>query len=614
MRSWLAKRTRGEHSDVEMPAQRAGFRKTARSTHGVNGAVRGCRIEFGRRLTVAAAILLALPVVCQAASTAAISGVVRDTEGVAQMGAMVQVLSGANSVATAFTDLYGRYRIANLVAGNYEVRASAALFVPAMRGNLRLANGTRATVNLTLSMLSDPAAWIPAERRRPDEPSDDWGWTMRATESRPILRMEDNGNLVLVSSSVTDRPHGAPVEAREALTAGDGQFGGGGGHSTITLNRMLDDNSSMVLRSDLGTPVSSDVRGPVMQVDAGYEHRGILGGASRLVVAYESHPELMNSNGAFGMQAVRISSAEQMRLGDTVELEAGGTMVAVRTTANAIATQPFMRISVHPNEIWTVAYRFATSRDVQGFDNLDTVDAGVPLAARVAGRMQLEGGLHQEIAVSRKAGHGILRAAIYRDDISRPVIAGAGVMTSGDQRIHSAGNTVVADTVTDGFEFLGPGYDSEGITALLSEPLTSAIWAAVQVQQGSALITNDELARSLAEEFAAMHAVKTEAITAALNGRVVRAGTKLQASYRWQPRHLLTPVAAYEGSSDSPYLSFYVRQSMRVGGLLPPGLEATVEVTNLLAQGYQPFLSEDGRTLYLAQAPRSLQAGLSFTF
>lgn len=577
-------------------------------------AVRGCRSQFEWRLTIAAVVLLVMPMVCQAASPAAISGVIRDSQGVAQMGAMVQVLSGPLNVATVFTDFYGRYRITNLLPGNYQVRASAALFVPAMRGNLRLADGARATVNLTLSMLSDPAAWIPAERRRPDEPGDDWGWTMRASESRPILRMLDDGDVVLVSSSAAEHPHSAPVEARAALTGGDGQFGGGGGHNTITLDRLGDDNSDMVLRTDLGIAASSDVRGPVMQVDAGYERRGILGGASRLVVAYESHPELMNANGALGMQAVRISSAEKLHFGDAVDVEAGGTMLAVRTTANAIATQPFLRISVHPGEVWTVAYRLATSRDVQGFDSLETLDEGVPLAARDAGRMQLEGGLHQELGVTRKAGRGMLRAVIFQDDVARPMISGSGVMTSADQRIRGFGNSVVADTVTDGFEFLGPAYSSRGLSLLVSEPLTSAIWAALQVQQGAALITADDVPHHLAQEYAGMHAASARTLTAALNGRILRSGTRLQGSYRWQPERLLTPVAQYDSFNDSPYLSFTLRQSMHAGTLLPPGLEATIEVTNLLAQGYQPFLSADGRTLYLTQAPRALQAGLSFTF
>jgi hypothetical protein len=48
--------------------------------------------------------------------------------------------------------------------------------------------------------------------------------------------------------------------------------------------------------------------------------------------------------------------------------------------------------------------------------------------------------------------------------------------------------------------------------------------------------------------------------------------------------------------------------------MLPPGLEATIDVSNLLAEGYQPFLSADGQTLFLAQSPRTIQGGLSFTF
>jgi hypothetical protein len=75
---------------------------------------------------------------------------------------------------------------------------------------------------------------------------------------------------------------------------------------------------------------------------------------------------------------------------------------------------------------------------------------------------------------------------------------------------------------------------------------------------------------------------------------------------------LVTAVDPYE--EDQGYLSFYVRQAVRWGDRLPPGLEATVDVTNLLAQGYLPFLSADGRTLFLAQSPRAIQGGLSFTF
>jgi hypothetical protein len=51
-----------------------------------------------------------------------------------------------------------------------------------------------------------------------------------------------------------------------------------------------------------------------------------------------------------------------------------------------------------------------------------------------------------------------------------------------------------------------------------------------------------------------------------------------------------------------------------MGHLLPAGLDATIDVTNLLAQGYRPFLSADGQAMFLAQSPRAVQAGLAFTF
>jgi hypothetical protein len=77
---------------------------------------------------------------------------------------------------------------------------------------------------------------------------------------------------------------------------------------------------------------------------------------------------------------------------------------------------------------------------------------------------------------------------------------------------------------------------------------------------------------------------------------------------------MMTAVNSFAAFSDQAYLSFFIRQPIRCGGMLPQGLEATVDVTNLLEQGYRPLLSQDGRTLFLAQSPRMVQAGLAFNF
>jgi hypothetical protein len=99
-----------------------------------------------------------------------------------------------------------------------------------------------------------------------------------------------------------------------------------------------------------------------------------------------------------------------------------------------------------------------------------------------------------------------------------------------------------------------------------------------------------------------------------MKGRVIHSGTQVRTSYRWQPETLVTAVNPFAAFSDQAYLSFFIRQPIRCGTLLPAGLEATVDVTNLLEQGYRPVLSKDGRTLFLAQTPRTIQAGLAFNF
>jgi hypothetical protein len=337
-------------------------------------------------------------------------------------------------------------------------------------------------------------------------------------------------------------------------------------------------------------------------------------GASRLVVGFASHPELMGTGSAAGEQVMQMASARKIRLGDAVDVEAGGTVYAIHTGGTALTTQPFLKVTVHPGEVWAVRYRLATSRDRQGFDGLNSIASDLPVAAMSGGRLCTEGGNHQEIGVSRNAGRGLVEVAVYHDAIDRSAVGGTGALSAADLLAGAGSSGVVVDTATDSFRFLGSGYSANGMRVTVSEPLTSDLWATLEVASGAALAMNGASAGQLPGVSAGLHPRDAEVATAELKGKVLRTGTKLRASYRWQPQRLVTAVDPYELSGDQAYLSFYVRQALRWGDRLPPGLEATVDVTNLLAEGYQPFLSADGRTLFLAQSARTVQGGLSFTF
>jgi hypothetical protein len=59
----------------------------------------------------------------------------------------------------------------------------------------------------------------------------------------------------------------------------------------------------------------------------------------------------------------------------------------------------------------------------------------------------------------------------------------------------------------------------------------------------------------------------------------------------------------------------HLRQPFRLRNNDTSGrLDLLFDLRNLLAQGYQPFLSSDGSWVIFAQQQRSVRAGLAFSF
>jgi hypothetical protein len=125
------------------------------------------------------------------AAPGTISGVVRDSQGVAQIGATVQLLRPDLTVIdSVFTDSKGRYNLAFVLPGRYAVKAMGTSFLPSLREDIRLHSS--AVVNLTLNTLYEVMQWLPSEPRAGDSQPDDWKWTLRAAANRPLLRwLED---------------------------------------------------------------------------------------------------------------------------------------------------------------------------------------------------------------------------------------------------------------------------------------------------------------------------------------------------------------------------------------------------------------------------------------
>ena len=560
-------------------------------------------------MMLALMMLLATPGFA-ASRDATLSGVVRDIHGVPQMGALVQLLTAdASTIATALTDNHGRYIIATVLPGRYQLRATAAFFLPVSRQNVHLQAGAQAIINLTMSTLYESAQWLPAQKRRADEPSDDWKWTLRSSANRPLLRLADDSDPNSQISSSADNARRAKTHARVSVTSGDGGFGQGGVHQVLLLDRTIEDGDGTVLRADVAGSRSPYPVSPSVEIVTGYERRSLYGASTRLVSSFQSHPELTDGTST-GSQVLRLASTEEFKFGDTATLDAGTLIKGEHLRSTRLSTEPYIRLMVYPMSGVMVEYRYATGRELQGSDDLDHLKPALRILTDGNGRPLSTKGSHHEVAVSRKLGSRVVQLSAYTDHLDNVGIAGGGVLDRKDLDAVA----ILADPTTGSFALTSGAYAGRGMSVSLVQPITPALAAWFGYDLGTALVSEMDDQTSIANATKGIVSRNTYAASASLRGKIQHTGTTVRAEYRWQPQHTLTQVNAFNTPDQDAYLGVYIRQRVWCGHLLPNGIDAVIEATNLLEQGYQPVLAGDGHVMYLAQAPRAIQGGFAFNF
>jgi hypothetical protein len=534
---------------------------------------------------------------------ATVSGVVRDARGTPQMGAMVELMAAnATVVARAYTNMRGAFSFDHIFPGTYQIKATGDSFLPTLREDLKLSSRSKVVVNLTLSTLFEAIQWLPAQPKSPDEPSDDWKWTLRSSSNRPLLRLLQDGPLVVLSGD--DHGSGPQLAARVEVTSPSRAFGQGGPHHAFAVERSSAVGGHLILRANLSPqPEQSSEYMAGYQLALGPERQ------IRNVVSVQQMNAVEGAGGQ-GVYALRLRSAEAVNLGPNASMELGNEVQSVHGASETTSSLPFVNASWHDEGI-SVAYRAATSPEMQNAANVADSATLAPMFSEEGGRVRIQHGLHQELRFEDNTSSRRAMVAFYQDEIQSPVIGGGGWVSQQDL---TRGN-ILYDPVSQGFRVTGPGYTTGGISAVVAQKVAGSTWATLSYANGKALAFEvPESEVSVAEAVHRLAQRRTEAVTASLDGRIVRTGTTWRTSYRWQPMDTVTPVAMYDSFGQGAYLNLLVRQHIHCGHLLPNGTEALVDVRNLLAEGYRPFLTRDGSTLYFAQSERSIQGGLSFSF
>ncbi len=552
-----------------------------------------------------------------AADPGAISGYVKDGVGTPQMGALVEVFTSAASLGVSvFTDERGFYTVGNLLPGLYQVKVTAASFLPSLRENVSLHSGARVLVNVTLNTLGDARKLLPP-RRSVDGAQDDWHWTLRSTANRPILRLHDqgqdsngndsgSGNVASAGEQPVDRS----LKAQVAFIAGSEAegFGGSGDMTTaFVLQKSLFASGVLSFDGNIGSSASGD---PAGVLRASYTHDFGHASYPAFTVTYRrfAAPGEAVENSPYG--AVELNTSDTTTVGDAIELQYGAAIQSLEFAKRVTAFRPYGAVLFHLSPDTVVAYRYATfepdTRAAKGFDSApaDLSESG-PRMALANGMPNVEQAQHQEISASQRFGKTSLQLACYIDRVRNVVLTGAG-----DPSAYSA--DVLPDVYSGTFSYAyGGSLNATGGRVVVERQILDDLSATVDYSIGGAISADAPGAwQSLAQSLAAS---RQHSVGAKVFGTIPHYGTRWIASYKWTSGNTLYPVDAFNASpgQTDPFLSIFIRQPL-------PGasgrMDALVDLRNLLAQGYLPVMGADGRTVYLVQSARSLRAGLAFTF
>jgi hypothetical protein len=540
------------------------------------------------------------------AAPGTVSGVVRDSQGVAQVSAMVQLLRpDLTVIASVFTDGKGHYQLPSVLPGRYAVKAMGATFLPSLREDVRVRSTT--VVNLTLNTVYEVMEWLPAGARAVNAQPDDWKWTLRAAANRPLLRWLEDGPLVVVS----DGSGGSPkLKARLVATGQEGSFGESGERVSVAVEETPANSRELLARVDF------DPESPAgMESMLGFRQDLGFAGSVEAVAAMAIHPEI-DSAGSEGLDEAAMRSWESIRLGDELEAEVGSTQVLARFAQNSpntvLAALPFATVAWHDGAS-TIRYRMATS--VPPAEDADDTEAQawLPALSMRNGQLAMEHGMHDEIGWERNSGDSDMALLVYADRVDNPAMLAKSRPAHGNSV--AAPEPVLYDPESGLMHAAGPGFSSAGMLAKVEHKLPRGNQIRVSYANGDALVlAAPAQTTGLAQLLASAHARHAQTYSISLSGTLDGSGTRWRATYRWQPEATITPVAAYAEDAASPYLNLEFRQPIHIGRDGSCGFEALVNLRNLLAQGYRPYVLSDGSLLVFAEDQRSFGGGLAFNF
>ena len=580
----------------------------------------------GRLRTLGALVLFvgvswcgAKPAAAQSKTAAGkLAGVVRDMGGTPQLGASVEIIPESVGLAAAsqafLTNTQGVFRGEKLTPGLYTLRVTLAGFLPSLEKHVRVNPSLTTVVRIQLESMF---ASLDQLRRQPapaSAESDDWKWVLRsATSMRPVLEWIDGDGSRSATLTTYDTGVNRQAHMRLEMTDGSRRLASASNiaaapSTAFAYDQRIGGTSRMILAGQM----SYDDTAPGGGIATIWLPTGTLGAGPHTVLVLR---EAKVTSGGPVFRGARVDQGGAVALGERVVLRYGGEYVFVGLGSAASSLRPRAELKVRASEDWSASFIFASlpsgptplEADVAEGDGvlaaaLNELDAFPALLWR-NGHPVLQSGWHEEVAAERKVGaRGKVQVAGFHDDHRHVAVYGRGDgLPAADY---------FQDYFSGGFAYDGGSSGSWGTRVAFREKLGAETEITSVYAYAGALSPVDDADGLLRD---GLRTQQRHSLGAGVSTRIPRAGTRVEASYKWLSGPAVSRIDLYGESlyQLEPYLHVGVRQPLPRFAL--GRWEAIANCDNLLAQGYLPSASRDGRVV-LVPALRTFRGGLSVQF
>ena len=556
-----------------------------------------------------------------------ILGEVRNANGVVQMGAVVSLYNRYDELLRrGLSNQDGKFVFDGLTPDVYSIRVSLASFVPAFRRNISVLAGSDNLLRIQLASALSTIELVPLNSPEGALISDSWKWVLRSSHAtRPVLRLlpQTSSSRSSMASLFSD------TSALVKVSAGDGDPFGGASQdlgTAFVLATSVNGTSKVRVSGNVGYAASGF---PSAGFRTSYRRDDQTGEGPQLALTVRQIylPSLMGSGGLGSdtpaLRTASISSYDKMDILDIIHLEYGASLESISLLGRINHVNSFARATYDLGG--TSAVKLAVSSGSQPVELLadgTQQDLNQSLNGDLAalGQVQRISRRDNQAAVERnkviEAGYQAVKGSrTYRASVYAEEVSDAAFLMSGESGFMDSGDLLPdlssLGTIFDVGDYRRVGY-SASVTQALGDRVKVSVAAGrtdgLRIQESpDALPVNGDALRSeirnTPRPWVAVEADASLPVT----------GTHLASSYGWADPSVLMPIhVSLTGRTDQQIgWNIYARQPLpTLGGM---HLEMTVDLRNLLAQGYVGIQS-NGRRAVLTNAPRAVRGGVSFIF